>query len=253
METAVIAVILWLTREKSLVQSWQRGTLLRRYKRFLADVRLPTGQELTIHCPNTGSMRHCVLPGSPCWFSDSGNPKRKYRHTWEVATVPGEHLAGVNTGRANTLVEAAIRSGVIGELAGYAQRRREVPYGQERSRIDFLLSDENGARPCYVEVKSVTLMEAPGQGWFPDAVSTRGTKHLRELTELVRGGARAVLLFCVQHTGIEWVEPADDIDPAYGRALREAVAAGVEVLAYRADIRPEEAAIELTRPIAVRY
>lgn len=234
-------------------QLWQSGTLLRRYKRFLADVRLPDGTEITIHCPNTGSMKNCVLPESPCWFSDSGNPKRKYRHTWEVATVPGGHLAGVNTGRANHLVEAAIQAGRIPELAGYASLRREVPYGQERSRIDFLLSGHQSGPRCFVEVKSVTLMEAEGQGLFPDAVSTRGSKHLRELAEIAQGGERAVLLFCVQHTGIEWVEPADAIDPAYGKALREAAAAGVEILAYRAEIRPEEASIALTRAVPVRY
>lgn len=233
-------------------QLWQSGMLLRRYKRFLADVRLSDGTEMTIHCPNTGSMRHCVVPESPCWFSDSGNPKRKYRHTWEVATVPGGHLAGVNTGRANHLVEMALNAGRIAELAGYSTLRREVPYGQERSRIDFLLSDDDRAR-CFVEVKSVTLMEQSGQGLFPDAVSERGRKHLRELMDIARGGDRAVLLYCVQHTGIDWVEPADAIDPAYGQALREAAAAGVEILAYRADIRPEEARIELTRAVPVRY
>lgn len=233
-------------------QLWQSGMLLRRYKRFLADVRLSDGTEMTIHCPNTGSMRHCVVPESPCWFSDSGNPKRKYRHTWEVATVPGGHLAGVNTGRANHLVEMALNAGRIAELAGYSTLRREVPYGQERSRIDFLLSDDDRAR-CFVEVKSVTLMEQSGQGLFPDAVSERGRKHLRELMDIARGGDRAVLLYCVQHTGIDWVEPADAIDPAYGQALREAAAAGVEIVAYRADIRPEEARIELTRPVPVRY
>jgi len=127
-----------------------------------------------------------------------------------------------------------------------------VPYGQERSRIDFLLT-EDGKAPCYVEVKSVTLMEQPGQGLFPDAVSERGRKHLRELASIAQQGDRAVLLFCVQHTGVEWVEPADVIDPAYGQTLREAAAAGVEILAYRADIRPDDAHIELVHPVPVRY
>ncbi len=167
--------------------------------------------------------------------------------------MPGGHLAGVNTGRANHLVEAALQAGHIPELAGYASLRREVPYGQERSRIDFLLSDHESGPRCFVEVKSVTLMDAEGQGLFPDAVSTRGSKHLRELAEIAQGGERAVLLFCVQHTGIEWVEPSDAIDPAYGKALREAAAAGVEILAYRAEIRPEEASIALTRAVPVRY
>lgn len=236
--------------------AWQSGALIRRYKRFLADVQLADGSQITIHCPNTGSMKNCVLPGSPCWFSRSDNAKRKYPHTWEVATVPGDHLAGVNTGRANALVERAIAQGVIAELQGYAQLRREVRYGREGSRIDFLLqgADSAGAhRPdCYLEVKSVTLMEAEGQGLFPDAVSTRGRKHLRELIEVARAGYRAVLLFCVQHTGIEWVEPADTIDPAYGEALREAAAEGVELLAYRARIEPDQGDITLTRRLPVR-
>lgn len=231
-------------------QRWQSGILLRRYQRFLADVRLADGSEMTIHCPNTGSMKNCVLPDSPCWFSLSANPKRKYAHTWEVASVPGGHLAGVNTGRANALVEAGIRQGVITELQGYPGLRREVRYGRENSRIDFLL--EEGARRCYVEVKSVTLMDAPGQGLFPDAVSQRGSKHLRELIEMVQAGHRAVLLFCVQHTGIEWVEPADAIDAVYGKTLRQAAQAGVELLAYRAAIEPELARLALEWPVPVR-
>ncbi|WP_111641071.1 DNA/RNA nuclease SfsA [Marinimicrobium alkaliphilum] len=231
--------------------SWQRGTLLRRYKRFMADVRLDDGSELTLHCPNTGSMRHCVVPESPCWFSDSGNPKRKYRHTWEVATTPSGDLAGVNTGRANHLVRAAIADGTIAELQGYDAVRSEVRYGAENSRIDFLLSHPD--RPdCYVEVKSVTLMEAPGEGLFPDAISSRGSKHLRELIAVAEAGERAVLLFCVQHTGVQWVSPADAIDPVYGRTLREAVAAGVEVFAYGARIEPDAGHIALTHPLPVR-
>lgn len=229
---------------------WQSGILLRRYKRFLADVRREDGTEITIHCPNTGSMKNCVVPDSPCWFSVSDNPKRKYPHTWEVATVPGGYLAGVNTGRANTLVERAMGEGVIEPLRGYSRLRREVRYGQEGSRVDFLLESDDHS--CFVEVKSVTLMEAPGQGLFPDAVSTRGTKHLRELIEMVRAGHRAVLLFCVQHTGIRRVSPADAIDAVYGRTLREAVSEGVEVMAYGAEIVPEQGRIELVAPVPVK-
>lgn len=228
---------------------WQSAVLIRRYKRFLADVRLADGTEITVHCPNTGSMRNCVVPGSLCWISESDNPKRKYPHTWELATTPGGHLAGINTGRANALVERAIRGGVINELQGYPDLHRERRYGTERSRIDFLL--ERGGDQCFVEVKSVTLMEEPGQGLFPDAVSARGSKHLRELMAVAAEGKRAVLVFCVQHTGIEWVEPADDIDPLYGRTLRAAVKAGVEVLAYGADIIPERAEVSLRRALHV--
>lgn len=227
--------------------------MIRRYKRFLSDVRLPNGESLTLHCPNTGSMKNCVLEEAPCWYSTSDNPKRKYLHTLEVVTTPGGHFAGVNTGRANALVETAIKNGVIKELQGYSSLRREVVYGAEKSRVDFLLTDSSDdPRPCYVEVKSVTLMEDSGQGLFPDAISARGSKHLRELMAMVQQGYRAVLLFCVQHTGIEWVEPADAIDPVYGRHLRDALALGVEVLAYQARIDPVIAEVTLYRPLPIK-
>src|SRR6478736_2573782 len=221
--------------------------LVQRYKRFLADIILPNGDKITLHCPNTGSMKNCIHPMSPCWYSTSDNLARKYPHTLEIVTTPHGHLAGINTARSNDLVEIAIRTGVITELQGYANLRREVVYGSEKSRIDFLL--ENETQKCYVEVKNVTLMEAAGQGMFPDAVSERGTKHLRELMQMVREGHRAVLLFCVQHVGIEWVEPADTIDPLYGKTLREAMAAGVEVLAYAAEINPSENIIKLDKKL----
>lgn len=227
--------------------------LLRRYKRFLADIQLLDGQVTTLHCPNTGSMKNCVIENSPCWYSVSDNPKRKYPHTLEVVTTPGGHLAGINTGRANPLVEAALAAGVITELQGYSSLRREVVYGAEKSRIDFLLDGAlDDPRPCYVEVKSVTLMEEEGQGLFPDAVSERGSKHLRELITMVQQGHRAVLLFCVQHTGIQWVEPADAIDPIYGGLLREAMSAGVEVLAYQATINPAAGKLVLAKKIPVQ-
>lgn len=227
----------------------QQGVLLRRYKRFLADVRLPGGEEITIHCPNTGSMKACLAEGSPCWFSVSDNPKRKYPHTWEIATTPAGHLAGVNTGRANALVQEAIANGVITELQGYTRVQAEVRYGDERSRIDFLLSGHEGAPDCYVEVKNVTLCEVGGQGLFPDSVSIRGTKHLRELALMAEQGHRAVLLFCVQHSGIERVSAAAAIDPEYARTLAEVMAKGVEAYAYQADMSAEE--IVLRRPLPV--
>lgn len=213
------------------------GLLLRRYKRFLADIQLSSGEIITIHCPNTGSMKNCWLENTPCWFSDSGNAKRKYRHTLEITTTPEGALAGVNTGRANALVEEAIHSGVIRELQGYDSLRREVKYGEENSRIDLLLSRGDG--DCYVEVKNVTLAEG-ARGMFPDAVSVRGAKHLRELQKLAEAGVRAVLLYCVQHSGIETVEAAAEIDPAYAAALVQAVEAGVEVIAYRAALAAGE-------------
>lgn len=215
------------------------ATLLRRYKRFLADIALASGDEVTIHCPNTGSMKNCIVEGSPCWYSVSDNPKRKYPYTWELATTPSGHLAGINTGLANKLVKEAIENGLVSELSGYDQLRSEVKYGEEKSRIDFLLTGE-GRRDCYVEVKSVTLMEESGQGLFPDAVSQRGSKHLRELMAMVEQGHRAVLFYCVQHTGIERVSPAAQIDPVYAQTLAQAIDAGVEVIAYKARISPEE-------------
>ncbi|WP_444915634.1 DNA/RNA nuclease SfsA [Microbulbifer sp. TRSA007] len=214
----------------------QKATLLRRYKRFLADVESASGDVFTIHCPNTGSMKNCWVEGGDCWYSDSGNPKRKYRHTLEICTTPDGALAGVNTGRANALVEEAILSGVVSELQGYESLRREVRYGEENSRIDLLLSGADG--DCYVEVKNVTLADGV-QGYFPDAVSTRGAKHLRELQKLAESGVRAVLFYCVQHSGIEMVQAAREIDSAYADALDSAVDAGVQVLAYRAKLDAE--------------
>lgn len=224
--------------------------LVQRYKRFLADIVLPTGEAITVHCPNTGSMKNCIAPMAPCWYSVSTSSARKYPQTLEIVTTPSGDLAGINTARSNGLVESAIQSGVIQELTGYTSLRREVVYGNEKSRIDFLL--ERADEKCFVEVKNVTLMEAKGQGLFPDAVSERGTKHLRELMQMVREGHRAVLLYCVQHTGIEWVEPADAIDPIYGKILREAIAAGVEVIAYGAEIKPELWRIFLQKKLVVK-
>jgi sugar fermentation stimulation protein A len=228
----------------------QSALLIKRYKRFLTDLQRGDGEQMTVHCPNTGSMRNCLEPMAPCWYSTSDSKTRKYAHTLEIVTTPTGDLAGINTARANGLVEEAIAAGVISELQGYPVLRREVAYGDEKSRIDFLL--ERDAEKCYLEVKNVTLMEQQGQGLFPDAVSERGSKHLRELMQMVREGHRAVLLYCVQHTGIEWVEPADGIDPLYGRTLREAIALGVEVLAYSANILPNQNTIRLQQKIAIK-
>ncbi|WP_062061651.1 DNA/RNA nuclease SfsA [Cellvibrio sp. OA-2007] len=226
--------------------------LLKRYKRFLADIRLPDGAELTIHCPNTGSMKNCLVPESPCWYSVSDSKTRKYPQTLELVTAPGGHLAGINTARTNELVAQALHAGVIAELRGYQTVRREVVYGSEKSRIDFLLSENSGdTRRCYLEVKNVTLMEAEGEGFFPDAVSERGSKHLRELTLMVEQGYRAVLLFCVQHTGIQSVRAAAHIDPVYAATLQAARDAGVEVIAYAANIDPAQNIIALDRAVPV--
>lgn len=225
------------------------GRLVRRYKRFLADIVLPGGDALTIHCPNTGSMKHCGEPGARIWFSTAANRQRKYPHTFELVEVAEGAVAGINTARANQLVGEALENGVISELQGYGRIRRECRYGRESSRIDFLLEAHPDRPDCYVEVKNVTLGMGNGLGLFPDAVTTRGTRHLRELLEVVRAGHRAVLLFCVQHSGIERVAPAQAIDPGYAEALRTAARAGVEIVAYRAELGPDE--IRLVRPVPV--
>ena len=225
--------------------------LIRRYKRFLADVRMPDGGVVTAHCPNTGSMKNCIEVDQVVWLSASNNPNRKYRYTWEYSQTGLGHTIGVNTGRANQLVAEAVNAGRIVELAGYKDLYREVKYGEENSRIDLLLKSSKQA-DCYVEVKSVTLLEDPvskGIGYFPDAVSERGAKHLRELELMNRVGHRAVLFFCVQHTGVKEVRPADHIDVRYGDLLRQVAEAGVEILAYKA--RVTQAGFKLSRSVPV--
>ncbi|HEB66354.1 MAG TPA: DNA/RNA nuclease SfsA [Gammaproteobacteria bacterium] len=226
------------------------ATLLRRYKRFLADVRLDDGREVTVHTPNTGAMTGCAEPGSRIWLRDTGNPDRKYPLAWELSTAPDGVLVGVNTHLANRLVREGIDSGIIDVLRGYSVIRQEVRYGEERSRIDLLLQ-EPGRADCYVEIKSVTLVRGEGEGAFPDAVSARGAKHLRELAGIVRGGDRAVLLFCVQRGDARVVRPAADIDPLYARTLAEAHAAGVEVYAWRASVSPEAIVLDTRLPVEI--
>ena len=225
------------------------GRLLKRYKRFLADIELASGEVITAHCPNTGSMRRCQQENARVWVSKSDNPKRKLTYTWELVEVDGQYLACINTGLPNKLVGEAIANGVIQELAGYEYMKAEVKYG-ENSRIDWLLSNDDGAR-CYVEVKNVTLLEEDGNGYFPDAVTDRGRKHLYELAEMVGQGHRAVLLFCVSHTGINSVAPAAHIDAKYAQALAEVMKQGVEVMAYRASISPQSLALSTRVPVAL--
>jgi sugar fermentation stimulation protein A len=226
----------------------EQGRLIRRYKRFLADIETNCGELLTIHCPNTGSMFNCMVEGGAVWFSRSNDPKRKLPGTWELAETPQGRWACVNTARANPLVEEALREGVISELSGFTTLKREVPYGEENSRIDFRLEYPSG--PAYVEVKSVTLgFDGTAVAAFPDAKTQRGAKHLRELASLARQGIRAVQLYCVNLSGIEAVRPAEEVDAAYAAALREAKLAGVEVLAYGAELTPTE--IRLTRRLSV--
>ncbi|WP_374443561.1 DNA/RNA nuclease SfsA [Pseudomonas panipatensis] len=230
------------------VPALEEARLLRRYKRFLADIETATGERLTIHCPNTGSMLNCMSEGGRVWFSRTSDPKRKLPGTWELSETPQGRLACVNTARANRLVEEALLAGVIGELNGFSELRREVAYGVENSRADFRL-DFHG-EPVFVEVKSVTLgFAGTSQAAFPDAVTLRGAKHLRELAALARQGLRAVLLYCVNLSGIDAVRPAEEIDPTYAAALRDARDAGVELLAYGADISSLE--IRLARRLEV--
>jgi sugar fermentation stimulation protein A len=221
--------------------------LQKRYKRFLADVRLEDGTELTVHVPNTGSLLGCVEAGLRVWLSDSGNLERKYRYTWEQVSV-GSARVGINTHRANGLVGEAMDSGLLELLSGYDGRRAEVRYGEENSRIDWLLTHP-GRPNCYVEVKNVTAAVEAGIALFPDAVSTRGTKHLREMMRRVAEGERSVLVFCVQRDDVSEVRPADCIDPEYGQTLREALRAGVEAVACGATLSDRN--ILLTRLIPI--
>lgn len=213
----------------------QRATLVRRYKRFLADIETSEGQALTIHCPNTGAMTGCAEPGFQVWYSISTNAKRKYPHTWELSENFQQELMVVNTQRANQLAELAVVQQRIPQLTGYEQVQREVKYGDENSRIDLLLTQHPAHPDCFIEVKSVTLKQAQ-QGYFPDAVTLRGQKHLRELIATAQAGHRAALLFMVAHTGISSVKPAAHIDPEYAKLCTLAKQSGVEFFALSVDI-----------------
>ena len=237
------------------------GTLIRRYKRFLIDAELESGEQITAHTCNTGSMLGCQDPGSRIWLSPSDNPKRKYQHSWEIVeanTSTGPVPVGINTLLSNKLVYEAINTGLVKELQGYKSIRTEVKYGNENSRIDLLLEPFENLQgsaqlprvQCYVEVKNVTLVE-DGIAYFPDAVSKRGAKHLRELIEVARGGDRGVIFFCVQRGDANMVKPADHIDAEYGQYLRLAISEGVEALAYQAEVSPQEIALVKSLPVSV--
>ena len=220
------------------------ATLVRRYKRFLADVILADGTELTVHCPNTGSMKRCAGEGWRVWLADSQNPARKYQYTLEWVMVDDRYRACVNTAQPNRLIGEALRAGQIPGFSDAVTVQSEPKV--EDGRLDFCLHDSDGGR-CWIEVKSVTLLERDdGVGCFPDAVTERGRKHLRRLQALCDAGDQAVLLFCVPHEGIREVRPADHIDPAYGAALREAAAAGVRVMAARVTFSTEPDGMRIT-------
>lgn len=218
------------------------GRLVRRYQRFLADVELQDGSLCTAHCPNTGAMLGCQSPGSPVWLSRSDRPGRRYPLTWELVESAGT-LVGINTARTNDLVAEALGTGVVAQLADHRVVRREVRLPGVAARFDFQLAGADGA-PYYLEVKNVTAAVTAGQALFPDAVSERASRHARELAALRARGVGAGILFCVQREDVDAVAPADAIDPAYGKALRAAAAAGVDVLAWGARVRPDEVVVQ---------
>ncbi|MEH6634355.1 MAG: DNA/RNA nuclease SfsA [Halioglobus sp.] len=219
------------------------GRLLRRYQRFLADVELPDGEIVTVHCPNTGAMTGCAEAGSRVWLSTSAVKTRKYPHTWElVETTSG--IACIHSAKANQVVREGFTQGRIPGFQAYPDIQAEVKYG-DNSRADLLLSGDSGR--VFVEVKSVTLYRGSGLGQFPDAVSARGRKHLEALQSVLGPQTRAVQFFCVFHSAIEHVSVAADIDPHYRLALQEAMAAGVEVMAWKAQITPQ--GVDLLKPL----
>lgn len=223
------------------------GKLLKRYKRFLADVSLSTGEKVTVHCPNSGSMRGCCHPGSPVWLSISDNPKRKHPYTWELIKVP-ESMIGINTQVPNKLVKQVIENGFIAELEGYQKVRAEVKTSAH-TRLDLMLEDTR-KNTCYVEIKNCTLVEE-GTAMFPDAVTVRGQKHLEELEFLVSKGCRAVIFFLIQRMDAKKFQPADDIDEEYGKKLRKAVRNGVEIITRDTVVTTEFISIGNSVPVVL--
>lgn len=226
------------------------GKLIQRYKRFLADVELDSGEKVTATCPNTGSMIGLTAPGTPVWLSVSDSPTRKYKHTWEMLEVDlgkGPSLVGINTNHPNKLMAEAIGASRLEMLAGYPALRREVKYGRN-SRIDILLECPTRGL-CYVEVKNVHMMRRHGLAEFPDSVTERGAKHLAELADMVKSGHRAVMVFLIQRNDAERLQLARDIDATYAEAYGAAVAAGVEAMAVCCKLSPEGISVDRTVPI----
>ncbi len=228
-----------------------RGTLIKRYKRFLADVRLDDGCEITASCPNTGTMMGLSAPGCKVWLSRHASATRKYPHAWELTEHDlghGPQLVGINTSLPNRIVEEGIAAGALAALAGYATMRREVKYGVN-SRIDLLLEKPSGER-CYVEVKNVHLSRQSGLAEFPDCVSERAAKHLVELTQMVAEGHRAVMVYLIQRGDVSRFQLAPDLDPAYAAGFARARQAGVEALAYACAVSTEGVTLVGQTPFA---
>jgi sugar fermentation stimulation protein A len=235
-----------MTRPMNFAKPLLPGKLVQRYKRFLCDVTLDSGETITAACPNTGSMMGLTAPGSTVWLSTSDSPTRKYRHTWELIENDmgaGPVLVGINPNHPNALVTEAIQDGRIAELKGFGSLRREVKYGAN-CRIDILLEGGPGAQSCYVEIKNVHLMRRPGLAEFPDSKTERGVKHLIELSRMVASGHRACMLYLVQRGDATGFDLARDIDPAYATAFAHAKAAGVEMMSYACEMSPEAISIE---------
>jgi sugar fermentation stimulation protein A len=228
-----------------------KGTLVKRYKRFLADVVLEDGIEVTAHCPNTGSMTSCWEEGDTVYLSPSTNPKRKLPYTWELSKTKGGYI-GINTNRPNQIVFEAIENGDIASLKGYKSMKREVKYG-ENSRIDILLSDHKTKPDCYIEIKNVTLYDKENNRLlFPDAVTTRGQKHLLELSKVADSGKRAVMFYLINRPEGDFFSPAKDIDPKYSELLKESKKSGVELLAYRVKATPKEIKIDSNQKVKIK-
>ena len=229
----------------------QKATLIKRYKRFLADVTLADGTMTTLHVANTGAMTGCAEPDDTVWYSTSENAKRKYPFSWEVTEKTNGDFICVNTIRANHLVEEAILNDNIPQFLNHTNLKREVKYGNEVSKVDFFLVDKNGT-DTYIEVKSVTLLDGE-QGYFPDTVTTRGQKHLRELIDIAEQGHRAVLFFAVLHSGINTVKAAAHIDPNYAKLLTLAENKGVEIIVYQAIFTQKQNTFEvvLNTPLSI--
>ena len=223
-----------------------RGTLIKRYKRFFADVLLDDGRTVTAHCPNTGAMTGCAEPGFIAYLSESDNPKRKLKFAWELAQTPEGHFIGINTHNANKLVAEALNNKVLDEFNVIDDWKAEVTPPGADSRFDFAL--KAGEETRYMEVKSVTLARG-SKGYFPDAVTTRGAKHCLELARLAEEGVHTSLLFCVQHTGVKSVQPAIDIDPKYAEALFIAAKAGVQILAAGCAINEQKITLNQSLPL----